>query len=194
MTDLNEILQKFENHGKVMAKERFENAMVKSELSIFLKRNAVRVSVVFCAGIVCAYFADAEFSKDWLLAGSFAVALYGLIALALWIIHAVSRIIYVELFFETDMVSRFLLVMQRANLPPPKRHHPKDREYLNRLADDEFAKIADRLKAAMALASIEATKSNMGRNERQAYDRAIDLAVARYYEENPDQAKEVWNY
>ncbi|MDZ4314747.1 MAG: hypothetical protein U0989_08285 [Azonexus sp.] len=193
MNDLNYIHHKLENHGDLIAKERFENAMVKSELSMFFKRNAIRVFVVFCVGIMCAYFTDAELSEDWPVAGSLAVALYLLLALGFWIIHAVSRIIYIELFFETDMISRFLLLMQRANLPPPKRHHPKGREYLKRLADDEHAVTADRLKAAMALASIEATKSTMGRHEKQAYDRAIDLAVAQYYQENPSDDKESWN-
>lgn len=162
------------------------------EISMFLKRNVVRIFVVFSAGIVCLAFTDARISRDWPLAGSLAVVLYLFVAISLWIIHGISRWIYIELFFESDMVSRILLVMRHAKVPSPKRHHPKDRQYFSRLANDEYAETSDRLKAGMILAAIEANKATMGGHERQAFGKAIDLAVHHYHFENPCEDSADW--
>jgi hypothetical protein len=151
------------------------------ELAMFFKRNLVLLIVIFALGVLYETAINNSKNDSWLVAGGFAIALYAATSLLLWAIRAVSRAIYLSLFFQNDMTSSILSGMRNMKIPPPKRQNEKTMAYFLELANDSASELPDRLKAASFVAAYEATKVSMSFLEARAYAMAADAAVNRYY-------------
>ena len=154
-----------------MSGKRYWATMIKQSLAGF--------AVVFLIGVLFDYFTSSPDRRTPIMAGAFACGLYLVASLALAMIGALSKSIYLWLLAGDDMVDSILDEMRGLSLPPPRADQHKDYDYLNQIVNDDSAETLDRVRAAKFTGAYDVLMMQ-GLFRALTLRKALDAAVLRY--------------
>lgn len=160
--------------------------MTKRFWAMWIKRLLLSLAVIFFAGVIFDHFASDAGNRSPLLAGLVALGLYLVFLLVVSILNLISGALYLWLSGGKDLTAGILDELRQAKLPAPRKHDPKNYDYLAALADDESAEPTDRVKAAVMLGAYSAIMRN-GIFQPLAIRKALDEAILRYSQEAPQR-------
>ena len=153
---------------------------------VMIKQSLAGIIVVFLIGVLIDHLNSASDSRSPFTAGAIACTLYFLASLALALIGALSKAVYLWLLSGDDMVDSILEEMRGLKLPPPGSDQFKDYDYLGQLVNDDGADATDRIRAATFTGAYNVLMMQ-GLFRALSLRKALDSAVLRYSKQAPQR-------